>query len=120
MTDETRETQPTQAQSGSQQSEEQARAQPETPLAAFFFHQRRAAEQTFEALKALIPPEFRCHSREATKEFLTSFKVLIEGANEAVSRELNKIRKPPEQQSGEGSDSGTSTTGKTKVKVEVI
>lgn len=110
MTDETRETQPTQ--------EAPVVEEPKTPLAAFVYHQRRACEQAFQALSALIPPDFKEHSREAGKEFVTSFRVLIEGVSEAISRELNRMRGPA-QFGGEGSGSGPATTGKTKVKVEV-
>lgn len=104
-----------------------AESEPNTPLGAFFFHQRRAAEHSFRAVNALIPPEFKQYSREARKEFLTAFKVLIDGANEAISRELNKNRKPgdatptgPADQGGnKPGGEGPSTTGKTKVKIEV-
>jgi hypothetical protein len=113
---------PTDAHNDGAQTENQAQGAPGTPLGAFFFHQRRAAEQTIRAINALVPPDFKQYSREARKEFLTSFKVLIDGANEAISRELNKHRKPGEAETGtagaQGSD-GPSTTGKNKVKVEV-
>src|SRR4051812_21368386 len=87
-----------------------------SPLNEFLTHQRKAAEETFKALDALIPPDFRTHGRAAKEEFLTSFKVLIDGTAEAIERELNRMRST---QPGSGSGDGPSTTGKSKVKVEV-
>jgi hypothetical protein len=84
------------------------------PLEAFIEHQKKAAEETAKALNALIPPDFRTHGRAAKHEFLTSFKVLIEGVSAAVDHELHKMH----TNKSEGND-GPSTTGKTKVKVEV-
>jgi hypothetical protein len=88
-----------------------------SPLNEFLTHQRKAAEETFKALDALIPPDFRTHGRAAKEEFLTSFKVLIEGTAEAIEQELNRMRST-RPESGSGGD-GPSTTGKSKVKVEV-
>jgi hypothetical protein len=104
------------------QEPEMANAEPETastasdksPLENFVEHQKRAAEEAAKALNALIPPDFRTHGRAAKKEFLTSFKVLVEGVATAVDHELNKMHSTK----SDGSD-GPSTTGKTKVKVEV-
>lgn len=87
------------------------------PLKSFLKHQKRAAEETVKALRGFIPPEVREHGRAAREEFLTSFKVLVEGVSEVVDREINKMQS---SKSSAGSDSGSSsTTGKTKVKVEV-
>jgi hypothetical protein len=105
---------------------EQTAAQPEaasaapdaerTPLQGFVHHQRKAIEAALKALGAFIPPDFRKYSREAREEYLKSFKVLIEGARASVEREIKRAR-------GEKSDGDQptrpSTTGKTKVKVEV-
>ena len=86
-----------------------------SPLHEFVDHQRKAADEAMKAMGALLPPEFRTHGKTAREEFLLSFKVLIEGAASAVDRELNRT------QAHKGSDSGSgpSTTGKSKVKVEV-
>jgi hypothetical protein len=51
----------------------------------------------------------------AREEFFKSFKVLVEGVSEAVDRELNRMR----TNSSSGPGDGPSTTGKSKVKVEV-
>jgi len=93
------------------------------PLTQFIEHQVTAAQETVEALRALVPPDFRTHSRAARREFLLSFKVLLDGAMSSVERELNKARqsdppKPPTTPPTAGAG-GASTTGKNKVKVEV-
>lgn len=96
---------------------------PQTPLGGFFFYQRKAAEAALKALGALIPPETRQYSKEAREQYLKSFKVLIDGARATVEREMNRAR----GQSAEGeadrksdeSASRPSTTGKSKIKVEV-
>ena len=96
----------------------QEEAKSESPLKEFLKHQSKACEETGKALGALIPPDFRTHGHAAKEEFLTSFKVLVDGVSEMVDREVNKMRGA--QQSGSsGSGPGPSTTGKTKVKVEV-
>lgn len=84
-----------------------------SPFRAFVKHQNKACEESAKALGALIPPDFRTHGRAAKEEFMLSFKVLIDGVSEMVDREVSKMRQA--QQGG----SGPSTTGKTKVKVEV-
>jgi hypothetical protein len=89
---------------------EQANA---SPIRGFFDHQRKAADEACQAFESLIPPDFRTHSRAAREEFLTSFKVLVEGVTKVVDGEINRMRSAP------SSGSGPSTTGKTKVRVEV-
>ena len=90
-------------------------AEETNPLRSFLHHQRRAAEEGAKALAALVPPDFRSHSRQAKEEWLMSFKVLVDGVSAAVDREIHKMST---SKSADSSDSGT-TTGKTKVKVEV-
>jgi hypothetical protein len=85
----------------------------QSPLHGFIAHQRKAAEEAGKAFAALLPPEFRTHGHAAKEEFLTSFKVLVDGVSAAVDREMKRA------QSSKSDDSGPSTTGKTKVKVEV-
>lgn len=91
--------------------------EPKAPLQEFLEHQVNAAQETLRAFQALVPPDFRTHSRAARKEFLLSFKVLLDGAMATVERELNKSRQP--DSGAADSSSGPSTTGKSKVKVEV-
>ncbi len=95
---------------------EGASSEPEMPLAGFLHHQRKAAEAALKALGAFIPPDFRKYSREAREEYLKSFKVLIEGARATVEREIKRARG---EKGDDDQPSRPSTTGKTKVKVEV-
>jgi hypothetical protein len=90
-------------------------------LAAFFDHQTKAGQLTGRALNALIPPDFKTYSAEAREEFLKSFKVLLEGVVSVVDKELEKVRNAATTAASEPSASAgpTSTTGKSKVKVEV-
>ncbi len=83
-------------------------------LDEFIAHQRKAAEEACEAVNALIPPDFRTHSKAARDEFIASLRVVADAAATTMQRELNKMR-----MSSEGGPSGPSTTGKSKVKVEV-
>lgn len=82
---------------------------PEAPFEAFIYHQRRALEETGKALESLLPPGFKEHTSEAGREFAKGFKVLIDAA-------IDELRKVSEKADDEGK---TSSTGKTKVKVEV-
>src|SRR5205814_7153955 len=85
------------------------------PLREFVEHQRKAADEACQALSALIPPEFRTHSKVAREEFFKSFKILADAVAAAADRELNRMRTNPSSGPGDG----PSTTGKSKVKVEV-
>lgn len=91
----------------------------ENPLEKFMYHQRRAAEAGAKALAGWIPPEVRENTKEAGKEFLLSLKVLVEGATSTFEREANKFRSAAEGRDQSRPGDGPSTTGKTKVKVEV-
>lgn len=88
---------------------------PRTPFEEFLYHQRRALEETGRALEALLPEGFRKHGRQASQEFTKSFRILVDAA-------MTEIKKGKADEDGEEvavDDSGPSTTGKTKVKVEV-
>ncbi|MCC6614700.1 MAG: hypothetical protein IT320_14570 [Anaerolineae bacterium] len=83
----------------------------------FAEHQRKAMEEAGKAIDALFPPGFKEHGGEARREFVKGFKVLVDSAInelEKASREIDKNRK-----SQESSDRPQSTTGKTKVKVQI-
>ncbi len=106
-------------------SEEQVNATPETPetsneespknpLESFIYHQRRALEETGKALEALLPEGFREHGSEASKEFVKSFKILVDAAITEVEKATTRVEEVVE----EGEDK-PSTIGKTKVKVQV-
>jgi hypothetical protein len=99
------------------QPEPEAASEPErTPLQGFVHHQRKAIEAALKALGAFIPPDFRKYSREAREEYLKSFKVLIDGARASVEREIKRARG---EKRDDDQPTRPSTTGKTKVKVEV-
>jgi hypothetical protein len=106
----------------------------ETPMEQFFYHQRRALEETGKALEALLPPEFRKHGSEASREFAQGFRVLID----ATIDELKKVSEkedPDAEASADASadddaddhddndDGGDGeppkTTGKGKVKIDL-
>ena len=93
---------------------EEENAEPERPLDAFFYHQRRALEETARALESLLPPGFKEHSTEAGKEFAKGFKVLVDAAME----ELRRVSERSSEEVEEG-DAPPSTTGNNKVKVDV-
>lgn len=89
---------------------------PRKPFEEFLYHQRRALEETGKALEALLPEGFRTHGSEASKEFTKGMRVLVDAAME----ELKKAQESAEQaKSKDDNDDGPSTTGKTKVKVQV-
>jgi len=81
----------------------------------FLHHQRRALEETGKALEALLPEGFRVHGSNASKEFTKGFRVLVDAAME----ELKQASKKAESAKDVTDNDSLSTTGKTKVKVEV-
>jgi len=87
------------------------------PMELFFHHQRRALEETGKALEALLPPDFRKHGAEASREFAKGFKILVDVAID----ELKKVSEKEEEANKPSTDDDDSeaTTGKSKVKVEV-
>ncbi|MFW5708637.1 MAG: hypothetical protein ACOCX5_00310 [Chloroflexota bacterium] len=87
---------------------------PRTPFEEFLYHQRRALEETGRALEALLPEGFRTHGSNASKEFTKGFRVLLDAA-------MNELRKARQEEVDEEDDEDQppSTTGKTKVKVNV-
>lgn len=94
----------------------------ETPMDRFFFHQRRALEETGKALEALLPPDFRSHAGEASKEFAKGFSVLVEAAIDElkkVSEREEMDEEADEDEDDDNNDEPPSTTGKTKVKVKL-
>ncbi len=115
MTDEPREN-PTEEPGAGEAAKEQQTESPRPSFNDFVEHQRRAFEATKKALNALIPPDFKTYSEEACKEFFASFKALIESAGAAIEAEMNKHG---DKSGGDKGSSGPSTTGKTKVKIDV-
>ena len=97
----------------------------ENPMERFFYHQRRALEETGKALEALLPPDFRNHAGEASKEFAKGFGILVDVAID----ELKKVSEREEEEAGkhgvdaepenDDDDDPPATTGKTKVRVKL-
>lgn len=101
-----------------------------SPMERFFFHQRRALEETGKALEALLPPDFRKHGSEASKEFSKGFRVLVDAAIDELKkvseREEEDEEKPEDvedtTETGDDDDDDeppTSSTGKSKVKIKL-
>jgi hypothetical protein len=93
--------------------QEEAKA-PQTPLEEFVEYQRRALEETGKAIESLLPPKFVEHAKEAQKESLAGFKLLAD----TFIAEMEKVAKKTEEATGSDDDK-PSTTGNTKVKVQV-
>lgn len=83
-------------------------------LETFINHQRKAVDETGKAIEALLPEGFVKHGKEAGKEFVAGFKVLVD----AAIGELEKVAKQTRKEA-ESDDEQPSSTGKTKVKVQV-
>lgn len=86
-----------------------------TAFEEFLYHQRRALEETGKALEALLPEGFRTHGSNASKEFTKGFRVLVDAAMDELKQASNKAKEAAEADD----DDSPSTTGKTKVKVQV-
>lgn len=84
------------------------------PLDAFVQHQRKAVEEGAKAIEALLPEGFRTHGKAAAEEFVAGFKVLVD----AAIAEMEKVAKTSEPEADDDDDR-PSTTGKSKVKVQV-
>ena len=95
----------------------------ENPMERFFYHQRRALEETGKALEALLPPDFRKHGTEASKEFAKGFRVLVDAAIDELKkvseREEEEAKAAADEQDDDNDEPPTSSTGKTKVKVKL-
>jgi hypothetical protein len=95
----------------------------DTPMDQFFYHQRRALEETAKALDALLPPGFKEHGANAGREFKTGFKVLLDAAIEELKTATERAEAAATEAMDDieeefGSDR-PSTTGTTKVRIEV-
>lgn len=112
-----------------------------TPMERFFYHQRRALEETAKALELLLPPGFKEHATEASREFAKGFRILVD----ATIDELKKVSEKEEEVAEAAAEATETveatveaaveevieeekkleeiarkpTTGKTKVKVKV-
>jgi hypothetical protein len=90
--------------------------EPETPLEKFMYHQRKGFEESIKAFEELLPPGFREHSAEARDHFLRSFQAITE----IITGEVQKRAQGDEGITADDEDDDRpSTTGKSKVKVQV-
>ena len=85
-----------------------------TTLEEFVEHQKRALDETGKALEGLLPPEFVKHAKEAQKESMAGFKLLVD----SFITEMEKVAKKTESATSDDDDK-PSTTGTAKVKVQV-
>jgi len=96
----------------------------QSPFSAFVEHQFNAAHETLEALRGLLPLEFRTHARAARHEFLLSFQLLLESVSQRIDEEMARARQAKEEAAkksdSDGGDDKPSTTGKSKVKIDVL
>src|SRR5690242_2915253 len=98
--------------------EESSEENPKNPVESFIYHQRRALEHTGKALEALLPEGFREHGTSASKEFIKSFQVLVDAAIGEIEKATTRVEEVKDDKDNDGNDK-PSTTGKTKVKVQV-
>ncbi len=88
----------------------------------FVDHQKKAFDEAGKAVDALLPTGFKEHGNEARREFIKGFKVLVDSAIselEKASREFEKRREEVTEPSSGGEQPPPSTTGKTKVKIQL-
>ncbi|QPC82175.1 hypothetical protein G4Y79_21205 [Phototrophicus methaneseepsis] len=95
-----------------------------SPMERFFYHQRRALEETGKALEALLPPGFREHSGEASREFTKGFRILVDAAIDELKKVSEKEDPSAEAALTDGleeeeDDDRPASTGKGKVKIDI-
>lgn len=92
---------------------------------AFVEHETRAVEASVKAVESLLPEGFRDNARVAGREFAAGLKVLVDAAIEGIdrmSREIDekmKTQRAAHAESAHSAEERPSTTGATKVKVQV-
>ena len=108
-------------QTSDQQPDETQSAGKKSPMGEFLKHQQRAAEETFKAVDALFPPGFKEHSEQAGREFVSGIKVLADAVIDGLQQASKDFDKNLKRERPSGNDSGDhpSSTGTTKVKVQV-
>lgn len=77
----------------------------------FVYHQRQALEAAGKAVSALFPAEFKTHGGKALDEFKKSFQVLADHLKDMFQQMSDAAK--------DAGDEPPSTTGKTKVRVEL-
>lgn len=100
-------------------------AQGKDPLNEFIEHQTRAVEAGMKAVEALLPEGFRDNAKVAGREFAAGFKVLVDAAIEGIEKvskdvdERMKAQRATHTAQEPTAEERQSTTGATKVKVQV-
>jgi hypothetical protein len=85
----------------------------------FMDHQRRAFEESGKALDALFPDAFKEHGAVARDEFRKGLKVVVDYTIDELEK-LTKAEDPDAKPANEEDEEPPqSTTGRTKVKVQV-
>jgi hypothetical protein len=85
-------------------------------LNQFLNHQRRAFDEASKAVDSLIPPGFKEHGAEASREFVKGFKVLVDATIDGLQKASSEMGKRAERASGGNDQTGT---GAAKIKVQV-
>lgn len=83
----------------------------------FLEHQRRALDESGKALDALLPPGFKEHGSAAAEEFRKGLKVLVDYTIDELEKVTKSEEAPPAPK--EDDEPPPSTTGRSKVKVQV-
>lgn len=103
-----------------QQPEQTPDEENQNPFNEFLRHQQRAVEEAGKALDALLPPGFKEHGQEAGREFVSGMKVLFDAALDGLQQVSKEVdRNMNRERPASDSDDRPSSTGTTKVKVQV-
>ncbi len=102
------------------QSSQSAGEAKHDPFNQFLRHQQRAVEESAKALDALLPEGFKEHGKEAGREFVSGMKVLFDAAVDGLNKASQDFDRNFNRQRGQDdSEDRPSSTGTTKVKVQV-
>lgn len=103
-----------------QETQQTPGAEHRNPFNEFIRHQQRAVDEAGKAFDSLLPPGFKEHGQEACREFTSGMKVLFDAALDGLQQASKEFDKTMNRaRSGEESGDRPSTTGATKVKVQV-
>ncbi len=88
----------------------------------FVEHETRAFEESLKAIDALLPEAFKTHAKVAGKEFALGFRVLLDVAADTLNtaaKDIDERMKAKRAEYAAEEGERPSTTGPTKVKVQV-
>ncbi len=88
----------------------------------FVEHETKAFEESLKAIDALLPEGFKTHAKVAGKEFALGFRVLLDVASDALNsaaKDIDERMKAKRAEYAAEEGDRPSTTGPTKVKVQV-